>query len=94
MSENHPSLAGHFPGNPVVPGAVILNEVFMAMEKHWPEICAAGINFVKFIKPLLADQKVLVSFVKKDSDSINFVCKHKDIVLVSGKCKVTNKGES
>jgi len=92
VPENHPSLAGHFPGNPVVPGVVILNEVFLAMEKHWPGKCATNINFVKFIKPLLAEQKVIVSFDKKDSNNINFVCKYNDAVLVSGKCKLTNKG--
>ena len=35
ISANHPSLPGHFPGAPLVPGVLILDEVLAALrDKH------------------------------------------------------------
>ena len=33
---DHPSLPGHFPGAPLVPGVVILDEVIAALENDAP----------------------------------------------------------
>jgi 3-hydroxyacyl-[acyl-carrier-protein] dehydratase len=31
ISADHPSLPGHFPGTPIVPGVVILDEILAAL---------------------------------------------------------------
>lgn len=33
VRDDHPSLAGHFPGNPVVPGAVVLDEAVAGLKR-------------------------------------------------------------
>jgi 3-hydroxymyristoyl/3-hydroxydecanoyl-(acyl carrier protein) dehydratase len=55
---DHPSLPGHFPGNPVVPGVVVLDRVIEAIEalhgplEHGP-LGACRMPQVKFMQPLL-----------------------------------------
>jgi 3-hydroxymyristoyl/3-hydroxydecanoyl-(acyl carrier protein) dehydratase len=53
----HPSLAGHFPGNPVVPGVLLLERVLEAAETlcGWPP-GARRLPQVKFLRPLLPGQ--------------------------------------
>jgi 3-hydroxyacyl-[acyl-carrier-protein] dehydratase len=55
---DHPSFAGHFPGQPIVPGVVLLDEVMQAAAKHmpdWDHAAQAGIAIpvCKFLRPVL-----------------------------------------
>lgn len=49
ISADHPSLPGHFPGNPVVPGVVILDHVLRAVRR---DNSGAAFSTVKFTSPL------------------------------------------
>jgi 3-hydroxyacyl-[acyl-carrier-protein] dehydratase len=54
---DHPSLPGHFPGQPVVPGVLILDEVAArACEALGGGLRPARLPQVKFVAPLLPDQ--------------------------------------
>ena len=53
INADHPALVGHFPGRPLVPGVVLLDEAIVAIE------CARGVTFgafrlasVKFLQPV------------------------------------------
>lgn len=59
IAPDHPAIPGHFPGNPVVPGVVILDMVRRAAEPALP----AGLRInrlprAKFVAPLLPGQQV------------------------------------
>lgn len=49
----HPALPGHFPGNPLVPGVVILEAAVQAVsERLGPGRVVRGVRAVKFLRPL------------------------------------------
>lgn len=56
IAENHPSLPGHFPGSPIVPGVVVLDRVIEAIEATTGPLPPLRLPQVKFLKPLLPGQ--------------------------------------
>lgn len=53
VEPSHPSLPGHFPGNPIVPGVVLLDRVLEAIEAAHGPLAALRLPQVKFLQPLL-----------------------------------------
>ena len=53
VPHEHPSLPGHFPGRPVVPGVVVLDRVLEAIEARHGALGALRLPQVKFVQPLL-----------------------------------------
>ena len=54
---DHPSLAGHFPGQPVVPAVVLLDAVLAAIRTRG-DLVLRSIPMVKFLQPVLPDERV------------------------------------
>jgi 3-hydroxyacyl-[acyl-carrier-protein] dehydratase len=48
---DHPSLPGHFPAAPLVPGVVILDEVIAALAEWQQNPQVSGIPMVNFFVP-------------------------------------------
>lgn len=84
IKSNHPSLKGHFPNNPVVPGVVILDEVINIIKATKPDFTITAIPMVKFIQPLLPEQKVFVEIYEKNDTSVNFNCSFNKVKLATG----------
>lgn len=78
IAADHPSLAGHFPGNPVVPGVVILEEVTQAFEVWWPGSRVVGMPVVKFLAPLRPEQPFIIRFAESGGRGIRFECVRDD----------------
>ena len=87
---NHPSLPGHFPGAPLVPGVVILDEVIAALVEWRQGSELTGIRLVKFLAPLPPEQAFTISFSakKEHAGEINFYCRAGDRVIVEGRLEV------
>jgi 3-hydroxymyristoyl/3-hydroxydecanoyl-(acyl carrier protein) dehydratase len=80
----HPSLPGHFPARPVVPGVVMLDEVVAAIEK-WSGRVFQPSTFpsVKFLHPLLPDQPFDIH-LRGGAGRIDFECRAGGQVLARG----------
>jgi acyl-coenzyme A synthetase/AMP-(fatty) acid ligase len=52
ISSGHPALPGHFPGNPLVPGVVILARVAEAIRTTFPQIELGTLTSARFHAPL------------------------------------------
>jgi len=50
---DHPSLPGHFPGRPLVPGVMLLERVLEAIEATHGALDGLRLPQVKFLQPLL-----------------------------------------
>jgi 3-hydroxyacyl-[acyl-carrier-protein] dehydratase len=86
---DHPCLAGHFPGNPLVPGVVILDEVITAVAEVWPDCRAAGISSAKFVRPLRPGQTMVVEATRVSDQSIRFSCRHEGITVAQGVLEIS-----
>lgn len=56
----HPALPGHFPGNPIVPGVVLLEHVVEAIEAAHGPLQSLRLPQVKFLQPLLPGEAARV----------------------------------
>lgn len=67
VDPRHPSLAGHFPGNPVLPGVVVLDRVISAAEAWlgggWR---VGGLPQVKFVSPLRPGDEAIIRLALRD----------------------------
>lgn len=52
VDPSHPSLPGHFPGDPIVPGVVLLDRVIEAIEATHGPLHDLRLPQVKFLQPL------------------------------------------
>ncbi len=92
FDENHPTLEGHFPKNPLIPGAVILNKVIKAAENAWPnESDGASVQVLscKFLQPLVPPAIMTIFLQKLHDNKIKFVTKNNAVTLSSGIIKLS-----
>ena len=83
VDAHHPSLAGHFPGRPVVPGVVLLDHALCAILAT-QGARAAGLPSVKFTRPVLPGQQVVVTCDPPRDGRIAFLCTVDDAPVARG----------
>ncbi|WP_317930861.1 hypothetical protein [Halioxenophilus sp. WMMB6] len=74
INADHPALPGHFPGQPVVPGVVILAKVCARLLQVHPDIATSGVRKLKFTRQLQAGESFTVNFAAIKNGGIRFKC--------------------
>jgi 3-hydroxymyristoyl/3-hydroxydecanoyl-(acyl carrier protein) dehydratase len=89
IGSDHPSLPGHFPGRPLVPGVLILDEVVAAIAAVTGEsIRIVRMPQIKFVAPLQPDEQADVEW-QRQADSIRFSVRRGAQMIASGELVVS-----
>ncbi len=91
IPEDHPAFAGHFPGQPLLPGALLVSEVLEAV-RGVPALAARlgqkpTLAAAKFLAPVRPGSTLLIDLTPESSASrgLRFEVRCGDVVAVSGR---------
>jgi 3-hydroxyacyl-[acyl-carrier-protein] dehydratase len=84
IGHDHPSLAGHFPGHPVVPGVVLLGEVIETLRHSAAAPSVRGLSMVKFSSPLNPGEVVTIRVDQEEAALAAFSCRVGTRLIASG----------
>ncbi len=88
IAKSHPSLAGHFPGNPVVPGVVLLEHIKTCLSNAENHAVLSGFKNVKFLRPVLPEQEVVLELEIAGSNKQRFTCRHAGEKVLQGEIEL------
>ncbi len=95
IEPDHPALDGHFPGRPVVPGVVLLDEALAAVAREAGLAAPLRLERVKFASPVLPGDTVtvLLADAKPGGSPLAFACAVGGRQVLSGIAKSQNEPE-
>lgn len=70
IASDHPALPGHFPGEPLVPGVVLLERVAAAWEA-WRDTAVGRLD-AKFVQPLRPGEDAVIALHDDDGARVRF----------------------
>jgi 3-hydroxyacyl-[acyl-carrier-protein] dehydratase len=73
LAADHPAAAGHFPGNPIIPGAVLLREVVRLLSAGGSAICNE-IRSAKFLHPVRPGDHLVIVWEERADGEVSFTC--------------------
>jgi 3-hydroxyacyl-[acyl-carrier-protein] dehydratase len=87
LPADHPALAGHFPGNPIIPGVVLLDESLHAIEKA--QAAGSGmrpwqIGTVKFHHIVRPGDAVHLTWHRQADGGVQFELRTSTALVASG----------
>jgi 3-hydroxymyristoyl/3-hydroxydecanoyl-(acyl carrier protein) dehydratase len=73
FAADEPSARGHFPGNPIIPGAVLLREVVRAVAADNGMVCS-GVRSARFFHPVRPGDRIVIAWEEKRDGEFAFTC--------------------
>jgi len=90
IDADHPALAGHFPGFPIVPGVLLLDEALYAIEQTQPAALEPPpwhISTVKFHHLVRPGDALRLEFDWQSDGQVHFELRCRDTLVASGTAK-------
>lgn len=85
LQRDHPASQGHFPGNPIIPGAVLLDEILRAIEAELDAgLAPFRIRSAKFLHPARPGDRLLIRFSRIPGGEIRFTCAVGETPVLTG----------
>jgi 3-hydroxymyristoyl/3-hydroxydecanoyl-(acyl carrier protein) dehydratase len=85
IAGDHPALVGHFPGDPLVPGVVVLESVVAAADKAFGVRRLIAIPSVKFLAPVRPEERFRILLSPRGETGIVFECHRASTILARGR---------
>jgi len=86
---SHPSLAGHFPGEPIVPGVLLLSLALERLREQRGPFETVGLRSVKFLRPLRPGERFGVEAEERAPGVLRFVCRSCGELLAEGSVQIS-----
>jgi len=80
----HACFADHFPGAPLLPGALLLQWIFARLEQA-KNIHIGYIHQVKFLQPVLPGNQLRITFLMQENKQLRFDCYRDQTLIAKGK---------
>lgn len=95
INGDHPALPGHFPGHPIVPGVIVLDEVIQTLkETYGQELVVTGMPAVKLSSPLRPEERLTITVESLDTNTAGFTCEVGSRLVASGSIRFRLAGGS
>lgn len=86
----HPALPGHFPGNPLVPGVVLLSMITETAERGYAGLVRIkGMPIVKFLAPVHPHTAVMLTVTPVSEGLLKFECRTGNTLIANGSIETT-----
>ncbi len=85
VAADHPAYAGHFPGQPILPGVVLLDEALVALAAEQENPAPrCEIKSAKFLSPVLPGESLRLEYSSTAAGVFRFELKAAERVVASG----------
>lgn len=85
LAADHAAARGHFPGNPVIPGAVLLDAVLEALGGGAP---GCVIESAKFLYPVRPGDCLDIGWTAKEGGATRFECRVQGRIVLAGSLRL------
>jgi 3-hydroxymyristoyl/3-hydroxydecanoyl-(acyl carrier protein) dehydratase len=81
IASDHPALAGHFPGHPIVPGALLLDEALHAIDGAATSWHIASLKFHRIVRP---DEALRLECSTQPDGALRLELRAEEALVMSG----------